>query len=58
MNSKESNVHGIWTARGETRRILRLARHDLARQRELDRRVVQLGDGRAAAVLGGDGLDL
>ena len=57
-NTVASNVHGVWTLGGESWGVLGLARHDLAGQGELDLAVVQLGDVRAAAVLGGNWGDL
>ena len=57
-NTVASNIHGVWTLGGESWGVLSLAGHDLAWQGELDLAVVQLRDGRAAAVLGGDWGDL
>ena len=53
-----SNVHGVWSCGSESWGVLCLLRHDLAWKGELDLAVVELGDGRSAAVLGGNWGDL
>ena len=53
-----SNVHGVWSCGSESWGVLCLLRHDLAWKGELDLAVVELGDGRSAAVLSSDWGDL